>query len=189
MRKRNGLVRRLVVLSLLFVGSGAIAPSATAAPMFEADVFDFARGWNRPLRSGVAIEQGADRVTLSGSYDAAINAVFSRQLLKTDIAFGFIDARAQAGRLSLVAIKFDADGERIGRERLGRSGDGFLDLRSVDWNGTDHIKLKLKLTRGSRVSLHRLELHAPAVPEPSAGLLMGLGMVATAAHLRFRRSA
>ncbi|MCA9511515.1 MAG: PEP-CTERM sorting domain-containing protein [Myxococcota bacterium] len=188
MRKRSERCDRISTMAGV-AAALLLALPAAASPLFEADVFDFESGWHRPERSGARIEAGADCVVLEASPNARANVLFSRSFLEPDIARARIDALSERGRLTLVAIRYDAEGHKLGRVRLGGDGDGWVDLRGLDWAGTDHVRLKLKLSPDARVDVRRLELHAPAAPEPSAALLMGLGMTVAAARLRRGRRA
>ena len=186
-RRRHGTTRaRALGLGLAVAASAVLAAGeAPALSVYSVDARELSQRWFRPVRSDLALAGGgANEIRLTGKAGSRRNALASRERRATDVDHILLGGEVEVGQLSLVAVRFGAGGERLGRVRLAHDPTGRIDLGGLDWGRTETFRLRLKLEGASELTFRGLRAHTAAVPEPTGALLLGIGMVVAAARLR-----
>jgi hypothetical protein len=182
---------RIARITVVAIASIGFAGTASAAMMMHDDFTDFETTWfhNGP-RTGMVVEQMADSVMLSSGSDSTMwYAAISEIFLPTSLRSLEFDYTIYAGDFVLLATKFDLSDGHMGSVNLGWNPGSTIDLSNTDWSGVEYIRLQVGLKVDSQIELKDLKAYGAAsahMPEPTAAMLMGLGMLVTTAGMRRR---
>lgn len=174
----------LVAIALL------TANTAGAGMIYSDDLDDFGATWTIRWKSDATAVQESGAVVLSTAADASASPVLGLPYVAAEgLSHIVVDHELTSGGFSMAALCFaTVDGEytKLGGIDLGYNPGGVIDLSGVDLSEAEDIRLRLILDPGTELSLDRIEIHAAAVPEPSAATLMVIGFMLTGIHLRGR---
>ena len=172
--------------ALLAAAAMCLAGGASASTIEHLDSFDdYASSW---MTNTLSVEQLDRSVTLEASPDRRWNATLSRFQLGTNISKLVLEHEVLLGEMDVRAAAYGSGDQLVayGSLAMDPSSSRFLP-RDFDMNGADYFRVQFVLAPGSRVAVSELKAISGA-PEPTAALLLAMGMTVTGVHLRARKS-